>query len=88
MKLTNDGRRPAITLICKTFLLGLGGRNGAMASHRNLPRSFAPVDSDDDEDCYTDPEVGQRPCTANDFCQNRNFMVKEESKSNKYLPQR
>ena len=35
-----------------------------MASHRNLPRSFAPVDSDDDED-YTDPEVGQRrSCTT------------------------
>ena len=51
-----------------------------MASHRNLPRSFAPVDSDDDEDCYTDPEVGQRPsCTTNDV----NVMVKEESKSNK-----
>ena len=34
----------------------LGERNGVMASHRNLPRSFAPVDSDEDED-YTDPEV-------------------------------
>ena len=89
MQLTNDGRRPAITLICcKTFfLLGHLGeeRNGVMASHRNLPRSFAPVDSDDDEDCYTDPEVGQRPsCTTNDV----NVMVIEESKSNKYLPKR
>ena len=55
-----------------------------MASHRNLPRSFAPVDSEDDED-YTDPEVGQRPsCTTNDV----NVMVIEESKSNKYLPKR
>ena len=30
--------------------------NNAMASHRNLPRSFGLVDSDDEED-YQDPEV-------------------------------